>query len=222
MLNWIKFTGLFVILLELPDFAHCDGNQIRGHRIYRVQVPKGYFEPIVQILLKGETEDRFEILHISRKLNDFVDVMVNPSSIKSFKKLIQEHNIHTKVIDCNVERSIRRFTAKNKHAAERKRFKRSANKLISHDFYMQFHELLSKDGNHLLKKYQFYIAPNVNPDGYVYSYNRDRFWRKNRSRNDQEKCPGTDLNRNFPYKWGAIDRFTLFSSDLANFTSRLS
>ncbi|KAM3185319.1 hypothetical protein ACTXT7_006622 [Hymenolepis weldensis] len=268
MLNWIKFTGLFVVLLELPNFAHCDGSQLQGHRIYRIQVPKGYFESIVQILRKGETEDQFEILHISRKLNDFVDVMVNLSSLKDFKKLIQEHNIHTKIIDCNIERSIRRFTAKNKYAAERKRFKRSANMLITHDFYMQFHEmeavlktadllygyasleeigrtaenrslwllkisqdptlpiiwidagiharewissatafylidkLLSKDGNHLLKKYQFYIAPNVNPDGYVYSYTRDRLWRKNRSRNDQEKCPGTDLNRNFPYKWG--------------------
>ncbi|VDO00654.1 unnamed protein product [Rodentolepis nana] len=63
-------------------------------------------------------------------------------------------------------------------------------------------KLLSKDGKHLLGMYQFYIAPNVNPDGYVYSYTRDRLWRKNRSKNDRDNCPGTDINRNFPYKWG--------------------
>ncbi|KAM3185314.1 hypothetical protein ACTXT7_006617 [Hymenolepis weldensis] len=70
-------------------------------------------------------------------------------------------------------------------------------------------QLLSKDGCELLGKYQFYIAPNVNPDGYVFSHIRNRLWRKNRNKTEHENCLGVDLNRNFPYKWGkTINRFS--------------
>jgi murein tripeptide amidase MpaA len=44
------------------------------------------------------------------------------------------------------------------------------------------------------------IVPNVNPDGYVYSWTTDRLWRKNR-RYINETCTGVDLNRNFGYMW---------------------
>ncbi|KAJ8951569.1 hypothetical protein NQ318_020446 [Aromia moschata] len=46
----------------------------------------------------------------------------------------------------------------------------------------------------------WYIVPVANPDGYEYSHTVDRLWRKNRARSGQ--CSGTDLNRNFGYKWG--------------------
>ncbi len=36
-------------------------------------------------------------------------------------------------------------------------------------------QLLSRDGEPLLRRYQFYIAPNINPDGYQYSFYRVRF-----------------------------------------------
>ncbi|VUZ51088.1 unnamed protein product [Hymenolepis diminuta] len=68
-------------------------------------------------------------------------------------------------------------------------------------FYL-IDKLLSKDGCELLSKFQFYIAPNVNPDGYVFSHIRNRLWRKNRNKTEHENCLGVDLNRNFPYKWG--------------------
>lgn len=41
----------------------------------------------------------------------------------------------------------------------------------------------------------------ANPDGYHYTHMRDRVWRKNRARG-YSPCSGTDLNRNFGYKWG--------------------
>lgn len=41
------------------------------------------------------------------------------------------------------------------------------------------------------------IAPVVNPDGYVYSWNSQRLWRKNR-----RGGYGVDLNRNWGYEWG--------------------
>merc|ERR1712241_677390 len=43
-------------------------------------------------------------------------------------------------------------------------------------------------------------APN--PDGYEYSINQDRYWRKNRAPNSGSSCYGTDLNRNWAFHWG--------------------
>merc|ERR1711997_774180 len=53
----------------------------------------------------------------------------------------------------------------------------------------------------------FHIIPMANPDGYEYSRNSDRMWRKNRNRDNSAKdstkaCVGVDLNRNWGYHWG--------------------
>ncbi|XP_018022164.1 zinc carboxypeptidase [Hyalella azteca] len=45
------------------------------------------------------------------------------------------------------------------------------------------------------------IIPVVNPDGYVYSWEKDRLWRKNR-RSLPGHCQGVDLNRNFDVNFG--------------------
>ncbi|KAL9632525.1 MAG: hypothetical protein Q9164_005269, partial [Protoblastenia rupestris] len=50
-------------------------------------------------------------------------------------------------------------------------------------------------------KYDFYIFPVVNPDGFVYSQTRDRLWRKNRQSTAGSSCIGHDINRNWPYMW---------------------
>merc|ERR1712173_76478 len=54
----------------------------------------------------------------------------------------------------------------------------------------------------ILKKYDIYIMPVMNPDGYEYSRNYDRMWRKTRSKNPGSRCIGTDPNRNWGYNWG--------------------
>jgi murein tripeptide amidase MpaA len=50
------------------------------------------------------------------------------------------------------------------------------------------------------------IAPNVNPDGYVYAWAEDRLWRKNRrpAAANGGVCAGVDLNRNFDVHWGGV------------------
>lgn len=61
-----------------------------------------------------------------------------------------------------------------------------------------------KDANAttMLDAYDFYILPVVNPDGFVYTQTNDRLWRKNRSAAPSgSSCLGTDINRNWPYKW---------------------
>ncbi|XP_063367292.1 uncharacterized protein LOC134655756 [Cydia amplana] len=48
------------------------------------------------------------------------------------------------------------------------------------------------------------IIPLANPDGYEYTHDEDRLWRKTRSKAHpgSEECPGVDGNRNFDHYWG--------------------
>ncbi|KAJ7377902.1 corticosteroid- binding protein [Desmophyllum pertusum] len=56
---------------------------------------------------------------------------------------------------------------------------------------------------HLVDKLEWVIVPVVNVDGYIYTHTTRRLWRKNR-RPSSTECVGTDLNRNFNYKWASI------------------
>ncbi|XP_028159943.1 zinc carboxypeptidase A 1-like [Ostrinia furnacalis] len=47
----------------------------------------------------------------------------------------------------------------------------------------------------------WHVIPLLNPDGFRYTYQRDRFWRKSRGRNVKSNCKGVDLNRNFGTDW---------------------
>ncbi|KAH8591552.1 zinc carboxypeptidase [Bisporella sp. PMI_857] len=50
-------------------------------------------------------------------------------------------------------------------------------------------------------KYDYYIFPVVNPDGFVYTQTTNRLWRKNRQTLSTSSCVGRDVNRNWPYQW---------------------
>ncbi|KAF9463737.1 hypothetical protein BDZ94DRAFT_586488 [Collybia nuda] len=70
--------------------------------------------------------------------------------------------------------------------------------------YLAYNLLSDSAAQKYLDKYDFYIIPIVNPDGFVYTQTSDRMWRKSRSPAPSgSTCIGTDLNRNFPYKWEA-------------------
>ncbi|KAK4877364.1 hypothetical protein RN001_009870 [Aquatica leii] len=58
----------------------------------------------------------------------------------------------------------------------------------------------NSEQEYLLDYVDWHILPVMNPDGYEYSHDYDRSWRKTRS--PQKKCIGTDLNRNFDFHWG--------------------
>ncbi|KAK2112829.1 hypothetical protein P7K49_012576 [Saguinus oedipus] len=58
----------------------------------------------------------------------------------------------------------------------------------------------------LLRHVDFYVMPVVNVDGYDYTWKKNRMWRKNRSSYANNRCIGTDLNRNFASKhWCAYE-----------------
>jgi len=67
-------------------------------------------------------------------------------------------------------------------------------------------DMLARRGNsnavRLTDAYDWYIMPVMNPDGYAYTHTNDRLWRKNRRQTPGSVCIGTDLNRNFNFRWG--------------------
>ncbi|KAK2571115.1 Carboxypeptidase B2 [Acropora cervicornis] len=68
-------------------------------------------------------------------------------------------------------------------------------------------QLIADDSNdvaleRIINKVDFLILPVFNPDGYIYTWEKDRMWRKNRGVNPNSDCVGTDLNRNWSFHWG--------------------
>uniref|UniRef100_A0A914URK5 Peptidase M14 carboxypeptidase A domain-containing protein n=1 Tax=Plectus sambesii TaxID=2011161 RepID=A0A914URK5_9BILA len=71
------------------------------------------------------------------------------------------------------------------------------------------HKLITEYGKNdlitrMVDKFDWFIVPVANPDGYEYSISSDRLWRKTRSKNDtlSKWCVGADANRNWGYRWG--------------------
>lgn len=53
---------------------------------------------------------------------------------------------------------------------------------------------------YMAENYDWYLVPSTNPDGYVYTHERDRLWRKTRTPYGGN-CIGADPNRNWDFHW---------------------
>jgi len=64
-------------------------------------------------------------------------------------------------------------------------------------------ELVSGYASHpeYLDNINWYFLPSANPDGYAYTFDSDRLWRKTRSP-QRGGCVGVDPNRNWDFHWG--------------------
>nr|ADD37916.1 Carboxypeptidase B [Lepeophtheirus salmonis] len=64
------------------------------------------------------------------------------------------------------------------------------------------YSLLGKPENaNYLNQFNFHIIPSANPDGYEFTRNDTRFWRKTRSYIPNSHCRGVDPNRNWGFHW---------------------
>jgi hypothetical protein len=70
--------------------------------------------------------------------------------------------------------------------------------------YLSDSLVLTVAGQQLLAERDVWVVPVLNPDGYQYSFDQERLWRKNRRPNDDGSV-GVDLNRNYPAFWGLDD-----------------
>ncbi|XP_050741360.1 zinc carboxypeptidase [Drosophila biarmipes] len=53
----------------------------------------------------------------------------------------------------------------------------------------------------LAENHDWYIVPVFNVDGFVYTHEKDRMWRKTRQPSEISSCVGVDPNRNFDSYW---------------------
>ncbi|KAF9997593.1 Carboxypeptidase A4 [Entomortierella chlamydospora] len=70
---------------------------------------------------------------------------------------------------------------------------------IAKELILGYHH--NKKITKLVDQFEFVIVPVLNADGYAFTWEKNRMWRKNRQPTSIPFCVGIDPNRNWGYKW---------------------
>uniref|UniRef100_A0A0K2U9N3 Carboxypeptidase A2 (Pancreatic) [Rattus norvegicus] n=1 Tax=Lepeophtheirus salmonis TaxID=72036 RepID=A0A0K2U9N3_LEPSM len=161
----------------------------------------------------------FERYHSWKEINDFLDDF-----------LIETPSSEEIIIGKTVEgRPLRVIKLSNKREVKERKIVWvdcgiHAREWISPAFCLYTLDRIVTVSPELMNNFDFYILPVFNPDGYVYSWENSRLWRKNRNPQkntvqkensiaglfdrfklkSNKKCTGVDLNRNFESHWNTV------------------
>ncbi|TID06472.1 Metallocarboxypeptidase A-like protein [Colletotrichum higginsianum] len=132
-------------------------------------------------------------------LNDLVASYPNNAAIVTSGKSLQGNTITGIHIHGTASKGVRPAVVFHSTVHAREWISTMANEYIAWNLLSKYSTDAEIRG--FVDKYDFYIFPVVNPDGFIYTQTTNRLWRKNRQTTPGSTCIGHDINRNWPFQW---------------------
>ncbi|XP_041823445.1 carboxypeptidase A6 isoform X2 [Melanotaenia boesemani] len=199
--SFLLLCVIICIHVSCPVGAYLYNNRYAGDQVFRI-TPRDHEEVRALKKILGQMEVDFwqpnsvSLIH----QNATVDVHVKRNDTQGLHVRLKRERMDYKVFISNLQKEIEKQTG---YRSSRKRRSESQ---YDYEVYHSLEEAVSSyqyDSvmTQLLNQLNFYIMPVFNVDGYRFSWNTDRFWRKTRSKNRKFHCRGVDANRNWKVKW---------------------
>merc|ERR1712156_49142 len=207
-------------LLAFLAIASSERVTYDGYKVLRTQHLNMTTSKALQSLQLEDVFDFWQDPVIGRS----ADIMASPEMLSELQQILSKNGIHYTVMIEDVEElhkgNERPETRRSGYDWEDYHSHRDINDFIdglgasnsdwiaSATATFMINELVNnyEQNKEIVDNLNIHFIPMANPDGYEYSRNSDRMWRKNRNpspgRDSTKACKGVDLNRNWGYHWG--------------------